>query len=270
MRIAFAGGEGDLALGADGTAYVLDQGARACRAQLRSRPVRLAGTTDVTARVQTCCGRALRERTSTAIRETCGCRSGRRRRVPRARASRPPAPGRASGSGRRRGGRRAVVRTRRYSPSYAGERVREPGACRAARSSARSSSRSPRGSRRDSRRAPRGGQSTKAEFVALVLSPTGLAGSFAIDAAEWAESAALGRFRLAGGTSVPAALDPGRRRGRDLRPGRCEVTAREGSRSFPACWRAWRWRWRSRRPAPARTTRTSRARARTNRFRRAA
>ena len=32
-----------------------------------------------------------------------------------------------------------------------------------------------------------------------MLSSTGLASSFAIDAAEWAESAALGRFKLAGG-----------------------------------------------------------------------
>jgi hypothetical protein len=38
--------------------------------------------------------------------------------------------------------------------------------------------------------------SQRAEFVALVLSPTGLASSFAIDTAEWAESAALGRFEL--------------------------------------------------------------------------
>lgn len=36
----------------------------------------------------------------------------------------------------------------------------------------------------------------RAEFVALVLTPTGLATSFAIDSVEWAESAALGRFRL--------------------------------------------------------------------------
>ena len=41
--------------------------------------------------------------------------------------------------------------------------------------------------------------SQRAEFVALVLSPSGLAGSFAVDAVEWAESAALGRFKLAGG-----------------------------------------------------------------------
>jgi hypothetical protein len=39
----------------------------------------------------------------------------------------------------------------------------------------------------------------RAEFVALVLRPGG-ASSFAIDAVEWAESAALGRFRLAGST----------------------------------------------------------------------
>jgi hypothetical protein len=40
--------------------------------------------------------------------------------------------------------------------------------------------------------------SQRAEFVALVLSPSGLASSFAVDAAEWAESAALGRFERDG------------------------------------------------------------------------
>ena len=53
---------------------------------------------------------------------------------------------------------------------------------------------------------------TKAEFVALVLSPNGLARSFAIDASQWAESAALGRFRLHGKTlyqlrSTPAGAE---------------------------------------------------------------
>lgn len=38
----------------------------------------------------------------------------------------------------------------------------------------------------------------RAEFVALELSPTGLGASFAIDSVEWAESAALARFRLHG------------------------------------------------------------------------
>ena len=38
--------------------------------------------------------------------------------------------------------------------------------------------------------------SQRAEFRALVLSPTGLAGSFSVDVAEWAESAPLGRFEL--------------------------------------------------------------------------
>ena len=38
--------------------------------------------------------------------------------------------------------------------------------------------------------------SQRAEFVALVLSANGLASSFSIDAVEWAESAALGRFKL--------------------------------------------------------------------------
>ncbi len=40
--------------------------------------------------------------------------------------------------------------------------------------------------------------SQRAEFIALVLSSTGLVGSFAVDTAEWAESAALGRFELDG------------------------------------------------------------------------
>jgi hypothetical protein len=40
----------------------------------------------------------------------------------------------------------------------------------------------------------------RAEFVVLVLGRTGLASSFAVDLAEWAESAPLGRFRLRGGT----------------------------------------------------------------------
>lgn len=41
---------------------------------------------------------------------------------------------------------------------------------------------------------------SNAEFVALVLTPRGLTTSFALDANEWAESAALGRFRLHEGT----------------------------------------------------------------------
>jgi hypothetical protein len=40
----------------------------------------------------------------------------------------------------------------------------------------------------------------RAEFVVLVLSPAGLESSFALDAVEWAESAPLGRFRLSGNT----------------------------------------------------------------------
>jgi hypothetical protein len=41
---------------------------------------------------------------------------------------------------------------------------------------------------------------SQAEFVALVLRPGGLTRSFAIDSAEWAEMAPLGRFRLQGRT----------------------------------------------------------------------
>jgi hypothetical protein len=36
----------------------------------------------------------------------------------------------------------------------------------------------------------------RAEFIALVLSPSGLTSSFAVDTAEWAEAAALSRFKL--------------------------------------------------------------------------
>ncbi|MBA2642390.1 MAG: hypothetical protein H0U82_05635 [Actinobacteria bacterium] len=49
------------------------------------------------------------------------------------------------------------------------------------------------------------------EFVALVLGPTGLLSSFALDSADWAETAPLSRFRLAGSAlyqlgSTPAGL----------------------------------------------------------------
>ena len=40
----------------------------------------------------------------------------------------------------------------------------------------------------------------KAQFRVLRLMPAGLAGSFAVDRAEWAESASLSRFRLHGNT----------------------------------------------------------------------
>jgi hypothetical protein len=41
---------------------------------------------------------------------------------------------------------------------------------------------------------------TQAEFRVLRLTPDGLAGSFAVDGAEWAETASLSRFRLHGST----------------------------------------------------------------------
>jgi hypothetical protein len=111
---------------------------------------------------------------------------------------------------------------------------------------------------------------TSAEFVALVLSQSGLAGSFAVDASQWAESAALGRFRLAGKTlyqlrSTPAGVEIVTF---DMGGAKCQC--REGSRSSRASRQGSRWRWRSPLPAPARTTRTSRARATTSRSRRAA
>jgi hypothetical protein len=40
----------------------------------------------------------------------------------------------------------------------------------------------------------------RAEFRVLRLTPEGLAESFAVDRAEWAESASLSRFRLHGST----------------------------------------------------------------------
>jgi hypothetical protein len=42
-------------------------------------------------------------------------------------------------------------------------------------------------------------EETRAEFVALVLGAAGMERGFSLDAADWAETAPLGRFRLAGG-----------------------------------------------------------------------
>ena len=52
----------------------------------------------------------------------------------------------------------------------------------------------------------------EAEFRVLRLAPERLAGSFAVDRAEWAETAALSRFRLHGGSlyqlrSAPSGIE---------------------------------------------------------------
>ena len=51
----------------------------------------------------------------------------------------------------------------------------------------------------------------RAEFVTLVLGPRGVERQFSTDAADWAETAPLARFRLAGGSlyrlgSTPAGV----------------------------------------------------------------
>ena len=48
----------------------------------------------------------------------------------------------------------------------------------------------------------------QAQFRVLRLAPDGLADSFAVDRAEWAETASLSRFRLHGSTLYQLRSDP--------------------------------------------------------------
>ena len=195
-RIAFAGGEGDLAVGADGTAYVLDQGAEPV---VRSyAPSGALAATAVHGTGADMLRAGPRERSSTAIRETCGSRSGRRRRSSSGPTSRPPARGRAGSAA---GGVEVVVRGGQNEAFFAlvrGDRVLRAWRVSSASKLGEIQLAEPFGD--GMLVVLRVWTETKAEFVALVLSPSGLAGSFAIDASQWAESAALGRFRLSGKT----------------------------------------------------------------------
>jgi hypothetical protein len=209
-RIAFAGGEGDLAVGADGTTYVLDQGAApVVRSYAPSGA--LAGTTDVHGTGADMlrggpAGTHLHGYPGDMWMPIGGGAGALLKPYQQAAGARPGRPA--------EGGIEVVVRGGQNEAFFAlvrGDRVLRAW---------RVSSSSKLGEIQLAE--PFAGERMlvvlrvwtprKAEFVALVLSPSGLAGSFAIDASQWAESAALGRFRLRGSTlyqlrSTPAGAE---------------------------------------------------------------
>jgi hypothetical protein len=195
--IAFAGGEGDLALGADGTAFVLDQGAEPV---VRSYPPsgELAATTAVHGTgadmLRSGPGGAFFHGYPGDMWKPVGGRIGALldpgQQAARARSGRLAA-----------GGVEVVVRGGQNEVLLAlvrGDRVQRAWRVSSASTLGEIQLAEPFG--HGMLVVLRVWTPTKAEFVALVLSPDGLARSFAIDASQWAETAALGRFRLEGGT----------------------------------------------------------------------
>ena len=195
--IAFAGGEGDLAVGADGTAFVLDQGAEPV-----VRSYTPSGALRATTAVHGTGADMLRSSPAGAFlhgypgdmwKPIAGGVGALLKPEQQAAGARP---GRLAA-----GGVEVVVRGAPNEALFA--LVRGDSVLRAWQVS------SPSTLGEIQLAEPFGDgmlvvlrvwTSTKAEFVVLVLSPNGLAGSFAIDASQWAESAALGRFRLNGKT----------------------------------------------------------------------
>ncbi len=195
--IAFAGGEGDLAVGADGTAFVLDQGADPV-----VRSYTPSGALGATTAVHGTGADMLRSGTAGTFlhgypgdmwKPIAGGVGALLKPEQQAAGARP---GRLAA-----GGVEVVVRGRQDEALFA--LVRGDSVLRVWRVSSTSNL-------GEIQLAEPFGDGmlvvlriwteTKAEFVVLVLSPSGLAGSFAIDASQWAESAALGRFRLRGKT----------------------------------------------------------------------
>jgi hypothetical protein len=194
--IAFAGGEGDLAVGADGTAFVLDQGAEPV-----VRRYTPSGALGATTAVHGTGADMLRS--SPAGTFLHGYPGDMWKPIAGVGALLKPEqqaagarPGRLAA-----GGVEVVVRGGQNEALFA--LVRGDSVLRAWRVSSASTLgeiqlAEPFGA--GMLVVLRVWTETKAEFVALVLSPDGLASSFAIDASQWAESAALGRFRLQGQT----------------------------------------------------------------------
>ena len=195
--IAFAGGEGDLAVGADGTAFVLDQGAEpVVRSYASSGALRATTAVDGTGADMlrsSPAGAFLHGYPGDMWKPIAGGVGALLKPEQQAAGARP---GRLAA-----GGVEVVVRGGQNEALFA--LVRGDSVLRAWRVS------SPSTLGEIQLAEPFGDgmlvvlrvwTPTKAEFVALVLSPNGLAGSFAIDASQWAESAALGRFRLNGKT----------------------------------------------------------------------
>ena len=207
LPIAFTGGEGDLAVGADGTAYVLDHGAEPVVRAYTANGV-LSATTSVGAGAD-----MLRAGPAGAMLHAfpgdhwLPLSGGAGVLQPAQREAR-GRPGRLSEDGVE-----VVVRGSDTETLFA--LVRGEQVLRAWRVTSRTNL-------GEIQLAEPFGDGmlvvlrlwteTKAEFLALVLSPSGLARSFAIDASQWAESAALGRFRLEANTlyqlrSTPAGVE---------------------------------------------------------------
>lgn len=207
VPIAFSGGEGDFALGADGTAYVLDHGVQPV-VRSYSPSGALAATTAVGAGAD-----MLRAGPAGALLHAYpgdhwlpvggpGALLQPGQQAARARA------GRLAG-----GGVEVVVHGSRTDALFAlvrGTQVTRAWRVSSATSLGEIQLAEPFGD--GIVVVLRVWTETKAEFVALVLTPSGLAGSFALAASQWAESAALGRFRLEGETlyqlrSTPAGAE---------------------------------------------------------------
>jgi hypothetical protein len=195
VPISFTGGEGDLALGADGTAYVLDQAAESVVRSYAPSGAQLAVTS-----VADSGGDMLRAGPSGVLLHAypgemwlpVGGAGQLLQPSQQAAAARPGLPA--------AGGADVVVQASRTEALFAlvqGDRVLR--AWRVASGTNLGEIQLAEPYRDGLLVVLRVWTSQRAEFVALVLSSTGLASSFAIDAAEWAESAALGRFKLAGG-----------------------------------------------------------------------
>ena len=191
--IPFGGGEGDLAIGPDGTAYVLEQGAEPVVRTFAPSGAPLAAVPVSGAGVDTL-------RASPAGASLHGypgemwlpVGSGRQLLQPsqqaaQARPSRPDAAG------------DVVVQANDEEALFAlvrGDRVMQAWQVTSHTSLGEIQLAEPY--RRGLLVVLRVWRSEKAEFVALVLSPNGLTNAFSVDALEWAESAPLGRFKLDG------------------------------------------------------------------------
>jgi len=196
VRIAFAGGEGDLAVGADGTAYVLDQSAEpVVRSYAPSGA--LAAATEVEGSgadmLRTGPAGALLHGYPGDMWAPIGGAGALLEPDQQAAGARPARPA--------DGGLEVVVRGGREEAFFAlvrGDRVIRAWRVSSASNLGEIQLAEPFGD--GMLVVLRVWTETRAEFVALALSPDGLAGSLAIDATQWAESAALGRFRLRGKT----------------------------------------------------------------------
>jgi hypothetical protein len=195
VPIAFTGGEGDLALGADGTAYVLDQAPEPVVRSYAPSGAQLAVTSVAGSGAD-----MLRAGPSGALLHAypgemwlpVGGAGQLLQPSQQSAAARPGLPA--------AGGAEVVVHARRTEALFAlvqGDRVLR--AWRVGSGTNLGEIQLAEPYRDGLLVVLRMWTSQRAEFVALVLSPSGLAGSFAVDAVEWAESAALGRFKLAGG-----------------------------------------------------------------------